>query len=140
MNRESEPKDREQLDWEVRRVAAAFGVRDWETQDWGHLWMIKGAARTGDCVNYGVNALTGRWMGVRVGNNTGQECEVYEKVAALWMCRPHPQFNPQMARGLYCLGFEDQSVWAELNHPLTAHEQLELRLSMPSHFWPAQWE
>jgi hypothetical protein len=36
------------------------------------------------------------------------------------------------------LNFEDESVLSQLP-PLTAHEKLELRLSLPREFWPQKW-
>ncbi len=55
----------------------------------------------------------------------------------------HSHFRAMLARhlahSLYRLGFEDQGVLRELNHPLSAHEKLELRLSMPREFWPQRW-
>lgn len=44
-----------------------------------------------------------------------------------------------MARALYRLGFEDGGVLRQLNSPLSNHEKMELRLSMPREFWPRQW-
>lgn len=44
-----------------------------------------------------------------------------------------------LARGLYRLGFEDEDVLAKLNHPLSSHEKMELRLSLPREFWPKMW-
>lgn len=49
-----------------------------------------------------------------------------------------PVYSQMMARGLYRLGFEDQSVWSQLPF-LCAHEKLELRLSLPREFWPKPW-
>lgn len=46
--------------------------------------------------------------------------------------------NALMSRGLYCLGFENPAIMSQLS-PLSAHEKLELRLSMPREFWPPQW-
>jgi hypothetical protein len=43
-----------------------------------------------------------------------------------------------MARGLYRLGFEDEAISSQLP-PLTNHEKLELRVSMPREFWPRTW-
>ncbi|BCM94164.1 hypothetical protein IAD21_06067 [Abditibacteriota bacterium] len=136
---EPELRDDKQIEREVCRVAVAFGVTEWETQKWGHIWMMKGIGEANAWVNYGVNALTGRWIGVRVGSNVGKECEVYEKAPTIWVCRPHPLFNELMVHGLYRLGFTDQAVLAELNYPLTTHEQIELRLSVPYQFWPPIW-
>ncbi len=44
-----------------------------------------------------------------------------------------------MACGLYRLGIEDEEALSELNSTLSAHEKLELRLSMPREFWPKTW-
>ncbi len=43
-----------------------------------------------------------------------------------------------MARGLYRLGFDEPAILAQLPQ-LSAHEKLELRLSMPREFWPQRW-
>ncbi|RYX83330.1 hypothetical protein EON83_15010 [bacterium] len=44
----------------------------------------------------------------------------------------------RMARGFYCLGIEDEGTCEQLP-PLSAHEKLELRLSLPREFWPQKW-
>jgi hypothetical protein len=56
-----------------------------------------------------------------------------------WWLDPLPQFHEFIARGLYRLGIEDEDILSQLNHPFTAHEKLELRLSMPREFWPQKW-
>ncbi len=43
-----------------------------------------------------------------------------------------------MVRALYRLGFEDESILNQLP-ALSAHEKMELRLSMPHEFWPQKW-
>jgi hypothetical protein len=50
----------------------------------------------------------------------------------------HFTHHSRMARGFYCLGIEDEATWRQLL-PLSAHEKLELRLSMPREFWPQKW-
>lgn len=44
-----------------------------------------------------------------------------------------------MTQGLYRLGIEDEDASSELNSTLSAHEKLELRLSLPREFWPKTW-
>ena len=44
-----------------------------------------------------------------------------------------------MARGIHRLGIEEEYVWGQLNVIFTAHEKMELRLSMPREFWPQKW-
>ncbi|RYF51008.1 MAG: hypothetical protein EOO38_04295 [Cytophagaceae bacterium] len=45
---------------------------------------------------------------------------------------------PEMARVLFKLG-HDLSFIEEHFDTLSAHEQMELRLSMPREFWPQKW-
>jgi hypothetical protein len=45
---------------------------------------------------------------------------------------------PEMARVLFKLG-HDTSFIEEHFDTLSAHEKLELRLSMPREFWPQKW-
>jgi len=51
---------------------------------------------------------------------------------------PETEFDEYMVRGLYRLGVQDD-VLALLSYHLSAHEKLELRLSMPREFWPQKW-
>ena len=136
---EATAQDSERIDYEVRRVAAAFGMLHWEINDWGGLWMISGIGERGAQVRCGIIASDARCMGIRVGNDSGDECEIYEKAPTLWVCRLNPMFNEVMARGLYRLGFDNKFVLDELNYPLSQHERAELRLTMPQKFWPTEW-
>ena len=96
---------------------------------------------------------------IRIGLNqslASDECRVFrlqtdstctESVWEPWatMENPYfqspPVFREHMAHTLYCLGIdiEDEQDLAFLDVSLSAHEKLELRLSMPREFWPQKW-
>lgn len=128
----------EQVEWEARRVAAAFGVKTFEvvlTEWMRNYWGEAGNTR----ISWDIDARTNTFFSIQVG--TGG-CEVNFDLDAPkegWWFFPNPIFHDLMARGLYRLGFEDEGVMRELKHPLTAHEKLELRLSLPREFWPKTW-
>jgi hypothetical protein len=48
------------------------------------------------------------------------------------------KYNELAARGLCRLGFDDEDILRQLPG-ITAHEQLELRRSMPREFWLQKW-
>ncbi len=45
------------------------------------------------------------------------------------------QLHERMARGLYRLGIDDEDIVTQFNYSLSAHEKLELRLSLSREFW-----
>jgi hypothetical protein len=123
---------------EARRVAAAFGV---ERLRW-RLEFPGCADVPGDVIYhfFQFNDI-GKCVCFSVGDGEvfGEECEV-KMVKAFWHCTlSDAPFSDFMARGLYCLGFEDESILSQLP-PLSMHEKLELRMSLPREFWPAAWE
>ncbi len=129
---------------EACRVAAAFGVRFF-----GPLTFnpdkrkfdshFNGRTRQQVEITWILDPLNAQWTHIYVFGGGGED-ERYCFGRSNFLC-PHidSRYNEIMARGLYCLGFEDENILAELNHPLTSHEQLELRLSMPREFWPQKW-
>jgi hypothetical protein len=50
-----------------------------------------------------------------------------------------PQCNTLFICGLYRLGLDDENDPRATHCSLSAHEKLELRLSMPREFWPQKW-
>jgi hypothetical protein len=82
------------------------------------------------------------------------ECMVYRKAIdstnldLVWgpwdrfeTSRSQVSFREHMVHTLYRLGIgiEDEGWLAPMNVFLSAHEKLELRLSMPREFWPKKW-
>ncbi len=130
----------EQIEFEARRVAAAFGIEKFSQRfivdafyykaNLGLLWFA-----------WHIHGLTGHLTQIDVGQGR-PSCIVAVKEGGPGECHPHysrPECNERMVRGLYCLGIEDEVALAPLNYQLTAHEKLELRLSMPREFWPRKW-
>ncbi len=139
----------EQIEWEARRVAAAFGFEHPVRSDPDHRF-------------YMVHAMNVHMMWL----HQGPGCHLHK----LWLCKTtfsqdsaleyeQPRMvssydgrkwhlgdyqqdthdtDGHLARGLYRLGFEDESILSQLP-ALSAHEKLELRLSMPREFWPQKW-
>lgn len=121
--------------WEAQRVAAAFGLDSFTVERTitsvhyeGWLGEVLVTWRLGD-----PNA---RVKNICVG--TRSYCGVF-LVNGDWEWEQGHEGLDQMARGLYRLGIEDEEVLAHLNRPLSMHEKIELRLSMPREFWPKTW-
>jgi hypothetical protein len=134
----------EKIKWEARRVAAAFGVKEWQrVQSHSPLDVKWRSTVAGVAFTWDLQKDNGALMGLALGERYPQQCSVSNfpspSVGDMWMVNRAPKYHEQMARGLYRLGFEVPLVLAQLNHPLTAHEKLELRLSMPREFWPKTW-
>jgi hypothetical protein len=127
----------EQIEAQARRVAAAFGVETWE--------LDPGTDAT--YCGWSDNVLYVRWLietfrprVIFVAVSVRHD----ENETSLWLDEAQQIDFPSegnlelMARGLYRLGIEDEGVLSQLP-PLSAHEKLELRLSLPREFWPEQW-
>lgn len=135
------------VDWEERRVAAAFGVARWERD---YTPWRTGLAPTGQVVQVEFCMESPTIRRLMIGIYT-QESGDLGDTCSVWIERKDPAqrtypsreinvcYNEIMARGLYRLGIEDEEWIAPLNHPLTAHEKLELRKTMPREFWPQKW-
>jgi hypothetical protein len=130
------------IEWEAQRVAAAFGVREWGED----VWFMHSTAshfvgsKAGLEVVWRINP-EGAAIYFRVGSGEIEDCIVAWRQTR-WGITPsyvHGRYNEEMARGLFCLGYEDEDVFATLHISLSAHEQLELRLEMPREFWPLKW-
>lgn len=127
----------EEVKWEAQRITAAFDLQEWEitavsgnevlfaayTEDRLLEWCLDGlnicALAVGDRHNlssFDINPSSG------YGPLTFESSE----------------YDSLLARGLYRLGFEAPSLISELPE-LSAHQKLELRLSMPREFWPKTW-
>jgi len=130
------------MQWEARRVAAAFGLEAWGRDVWfmhSTATLFSGAQGEVE-ISWRINPQ-GTAIHLSVGSGDQNDCivtlrETTWKVAAQ---RFQKDYAEVMARGLYCLGVEDEGVIAQLDSPLTAHEKLELRLSMPRELWPKTW-
>jgi hypothetical protein len=132
---------KERMDEEARRVAAAFGLETLELVDEDRNRDYRGELGP-TLIQWTVDSDTIAFSHIAIGWNVdasllevwpvGQERQ--------WDLTPSPlhQFNDLMVRGLYCLGFEDEGVLSQLP-PLSNHEKLELRLSLPREFWPQKW-
>jgi hypothetical protein len=132
--------ERGTIEWEARRVAAAFGVEEWEeTERKGFLdkqilfHVFNGPAKNDDEICWEISE-TGRLYAIFV---SGIRVVWYTSGVDIYLLE-NPTGAELMARGLYRLGFEDESVWSQLPQ-LSAHEKIELRLSLPREFWPKKW-
>lgn len=138
--------DRNTIEWEAARVACAFGVEEWETG----FRASKNNFSVWQFISEGVIVHCqwdeDFWLSFRVGLHAGKGREVVGDGSCQWrdyepdfdcIQLGHPIYNGIMARAMYCLGFPE-SVLQQLP-PLSAHEQLELKLTMPREFWPQKW-
>ncbi len=127
---------REKIEWEARRIATAFEV---ETLTKG-MFSYRGFSH-GILVTWRLGLQTGDLLRLTLYSDT-LYCELFRELPhqdGQWMYRSYtPKLNELMVRGLYRLGFEDENVLAQLT-TFTAHEKLELRLSMPRELWPQKW-
>lgn len=129
------------LEWEARRIAAAFGVQESPchvlTRGSGsHTFFLESDLTLEVQTNENVIDL------LQVGRGQGGFCEVFkDDDTSDWNVVGEPQaMRNFMARALYCLGFEDEGVFADLKCLLTAHEKVEFSLWMPREFWPDTWK
>lgn len=123
------------MEWEARRVAAAFGVENVFSWRRGNL-----AYFAGDCagarINWQFNVDTGELVRLEQGNFAEGVVNFNPIVAGV---DPEEGANVQLlARGFYRLGLDEEAALARLPS-LSAHEKMELRLSMPREFWPKMW-
>ena len=131
----------ERVEWEARRVAAAFGVQEWDeaVEGFGDLLVssCRGDFEVRCCID-----RQGRLFDLHIENvlaPTTLYCDVeFQPQLYCVPCFGNPSYNELMVRGLYLLGFEDPALISELPE-LSAHEKLELRLSLPHEFWPKKW-
>ncbi len=136
----------EKVEWEARRVAAAFGVSEWEIierdDDRYRYW---GMGRAGRYVRF-------VWLEESASRLTVGESTKRGYMAPKGCCDWHDYGplglgealnNDLMAKGCYCLNYDYEchhyeDVWAFLP-PLSMHEKLELHLLMPRELWPQKW-
>ncbi|RYX82865.1 hypothetical protein EON83_17295 [bacterium] len=126
------------VEHEAARVAVTFGVGEWKTTEYPtahrHFGWGSGARLPIDWI---INFEEGvRLTVLSVGSF--ERCCQLAFYWGEWDIRLNPKYDTAMARGLYCLGFEDEAILSQLP-PLSAHEKLELRLGMPREFWPQKW-
>ncbi|BCM89073.1 hypothetical protein IAD21_00917 [Abditibacteriota bacterium] len=128
------------VEWEARRVAAAFGVEEWRTSF--------NERRPGYCRSMDNDLRKVSWEifdGPFIGHfSTWCEgewvCVKFDFSERQWQIDDYSEGSFElMVRGLYCLGFEDEAILSQLPE-LSAHEKLELRLSLPREFWPESWK
>jgi hypothetical protein len=124
-----------QVEFEAHRVAFAFDVNEWRGAPYLNLYACKGWRSNSrfvwDIHNngylYGLAFPDGDfWL------NPDGSYGLYFK--------PDSKNRESMARGLFLLGFQKERIdVANQLPPLSTHEQLELRLSLPREFWPQTW-
>jgi hypothetical protein len=130
------------VEWEAKRVAAAFGVEELSVSFTivGVYADFEGYVR-GTLVTWDIELDTLILGGISIGRFPDDYSQVVYRIKEgdQWVCESNSADGELMARGLYCLDIQDEGVLAELDSPLTAHEKLELKLSMPREFWPKTW-
>lgn len=134
------------VEWEARRVAAAFGAESFTASRYNSTLTDFHASYKGICLWWSLDSRREKTMlrvlDIKKGN---QRCQVSvtNVLGSLveedrWMLIDQGVFREEMACWLYRLGFEEQSVLSQLPM-LTMHEKIELRLSLPPKFWPKKW-
>ena len=143
----------EGIEWEARRVVAAFEITNWKLGV-GH-WPID-EDRTFDRFEGWIGEFYLQWcvepegwflLGLSETFTRGYhqalwQLSRHEGAASkpnAWRIHPGSMGGEIMARGLYRLGFEEKSILSQLPE-LSAHEKLELALSMPAEFRPRNWQ
>ena len=122
------------LEWEVQRIATAFGVD--EVTMVRRIWGVHYEGLCGDVpVTWEIGDPNARVKNIYAGDRS--YCGVFLSKGQ-WEFEPGQEGHEQIARGIYCLGIEKDEIWEHLP-ALTAHDKLELRLSMPREFWPQKW-
>ncbi len=138
---------RAKVEWEVRRVAAAFQAQSYvlSPQDYLESALQFEVPLESAVILYMTLSTDPVVTVVAIG--------LLELVAGgdlMFMARsaqgrwgkssshPNSALQSRMARGLYCLGIKDDETRNQLPH-LSAHEKMELRLSLPREFWPQRW-
>jgi hypothetical protein len=132
----------EQIEWEARRVAAAFELRGWEKMyKLGERQVFEAVYESGVMLDavFVIGDSTLKSVDIR-NNKDSCQSKLYGSLQAWRVYKSHyvPAFNELMMRGLFRLGI-DETLLVPLEHPLSAHEKLELRLSLPREFWPKTW-
>lgn len=147
------------IHWEARRVAEAFGIKDWSS-----VPVVGSATRfgfTGECG--GIDGEDGSrqeeaggqvgvallWMvapGVRVdylclGDSLAdQECSLlYDRTLDRWKLCSQLRHAHLLACGLYCLGIVADTLAVEFDLELSLEQKEQLRLTLPREFWPKAW-
>ena len=148
----------EKIEWEAKRVAAAFGIDKWVFKARIVKQCDKNGTRIGErllwdfdskvpneLISWCFSVEPDELSWIEIGIPNALCCSVWRRYTSLprnkcaWGFSPQLQYHDLMRRGLYRLGFEDEGVLTRLNVSLTAHEKLELRLSMSREFWPQTW-
>jgi hypothetical protein len=130
----------ERIEWEARRVAAAFEIQAMIPAWNGVKHHFLGKTPDGVSVTWEIKPPSTHWTRIRV--HGGEEWSLIESSERGWYFAPNTglYFDEVLAYGLFRLGFEDEKIWSELPPlSLSAHEKLELRLSLPREFWPKTW-
>ena len=138
---------KEKADAEAQRLAVAFGLETFDLDDEDHnrrgYWTDYWGEWQGQLIMWTIELVSASFTHISTDEDSrtsslSEEWPRGEKKQ--WDVYPlrHPHLDALMARGLYRLGFEDEGVLSQLP-PLSAHEKLEVRLSMPREFWPQKW-
>lgn len=139
----------EQLEWESRRVATAFGVKEFTRSSYNATTIDFSALYQDLKLWWSLDSrpekTTLRVIDIKGSSGSGRFCQVSlldvlgnSQEKDRWMFYSQGGVDDLMARVLYRLGFDDEKVLSRLPE-LTGHEKLELRFSMPREFWPQKW-
>ncbi|RYX80951.1 hypothetical protein EON83_26445 [bacterium] len=152
----------EDIEWEARRHAAAFGLSGWDIigcdsdEDakalsfraqaeglWFECWygldeFCKDAWHWEiNDYGYGGGIYTEDDIVATFGTHNGElECEVDLLPSSK---KKADAMVSRLLKAAYMMGYPIEVFNIELGLTLSYHEQLELRLSMPREFWPQKW-
>ena len=120
--------------WEAMRVAAAFGV--------GEYSLVVDRPESVEYLGYDAQGLLiefSFWPQLQKERLISVENAFWDEADdSAHPSESNPAYNEALARGLYRLSVSEHAL-SQLP-TLSAHEQMEARLSLPREFWPPQWE
>ena len=132
-----------EVERQARRVATAFDVTEFQIrphenqEEQNHRYMQGMTNQSPRArVIWIIDLLTEKWIYLRIVGPIG-----YVSVFSVNNPSTARFYLPTaelMALGLYLLGVEEQEALSQI-FSLSAHEKLELRLSLPREFWPQTW-
>lgn len=121
---------------ESSRIATAFGVQSYTTL-WEHRHLYCEAKVNQFDVSWTVEPQPLRFSCIMLEHGF-KNCEIYwnHGYRVYWS---KPEFVPFLVSGLFRLGFKDWGIFDYHLNCLTAHEKVELMLSVPREYWPQKW-
>lgn len=131
----------EKTEWQVRMVVAGFEVKEWKKEESETVWVFKGHTWRLIPVLWTIDKGSGHWAKMSVGSGPDEAWfEIDQATATADFRLGNPQCNELLMQGLYRLGVDSNDLLREFSVGLfSAHQIMELRLSLPREFWPQKW-